>query len=262
MSNRRINPMVVPTKDGSSTLYSQKFDQHYHNPNGAMAESRHVFFETPGIPDFLDTNKSTNIFEVGFGSGLNLVLLLDYLHKKNLQEETNYFSIEAFPIEAEAASNFNYGDELAYLKPNELLQNIFKDLSPGLNKFSLDNGLTLHLFISLFDDLSDSDLKSVKPINFVFHDAFSPDVNPDLWTPEVFKKLKFVCQSDAVLSTYCAASSARAAMAVSGWYPARGKGALGKREMTIASPTPDQLDGFKRVNEKRLIERFKRGDFD
>lgn len=262
MSNSTIKPSVVPTKDGSTTLYSNRFDQHYHNPNGAVAESRHVFFETPNLPGFLTKNERINIFEVGFGSGLNLVLLLDYLDKSNFSGKTNFYSIEAYPVDPKTVSNIQFGDELSYLQPNKRLTEIFSNLTSGLNTFSIQNQVNLHLYISLFDDLIDNDFESIKPIDFVFHDSFSPDVNPDLWTPALFNKLLDITHDEAILSTYCAASSARAAMAVAGWYPSRAKGALGKREMTIASPKPDALHAFKQLNYERLIERYQRGDFD
>ena len=253
---------VKITKDGSTTLYSKRFDQYYHNPNGAVAESRHVFFETPGLPDFLTENKVINIFEVGFGSGLNLILLMDYLKKTNQPVKANFYSIEAFPVNSETAMQLNFGDELSYLKPNERLKEIFRKLQPGQNIFSLNEHININLFVSLFDDLTDHDFESVEPIDFIFHDAFSPDVNPDLWQPNVFEKLKALCRPDAVLSTYCAASSARAAMAVAGWYPARAKGAVGKREMTVASTSQEKLKPFKKMNHERLTERYRRGDFD
>ena len=99
-------------------------------------------------------------------------------------------------------------------------------------------------------------------IDFIFHDAFSPEANEELWTLDVFEKLASVSSSNAVLSTYCAASSARAAMAVAGWKIAKAPGALGKREMTVASLNGEKLEAFKRVNEKRLVERFQAGDFE
>lgn len=253
---------VKITKDGSTTLYSERFDQLYHNPNGAVAESRHVFYETPGLPAFLTENKTITIFEVGFGSGLNLILLMDYLAKNRHPVNANFYSIEAFPVDAKTVVQFDFGDKLSYLKPNERLTEIFSSLQPGLNVFSFDDQTTLHLYISLFDDLTENDFESVKPIDFVFHDAFSPDVNPDLWKPAVFKRLKSLCRPSAVLSTYCAASSARAAMAVAGWHPARAQGALGKREMTVASANPGMVGSFKEVNNQRLAERYRRGDFD
>lgn len=80
--------------------------------------------------------------------------------------------------------------------------------------------------------------------------------------PRGIPKLKSLAKGEAILGTYCAASKARAAMAVAGWKLAKARGALGKREMTIASLSENNLTDFKRINEERLIERFNNGDFD
>jgi tRNA U34 5-methylaminomethyl-2-thiouridine-forming methyltransferase MnmC len=75
-------------------------------------------------------------------------------------------------------------------------------------------------------------------------------------------RLKKYSNPNAMLTTYCAASRARGAMAWAGWHVARAPGALGKREMTIASLNPDGLKEFKRVNEERLAKRYVRDDFE
>ena len=51
-------------------------------------------------------------------------------------------------------------------------------------------------------------------------------------------------------------------MAKASWFVAKTKGALGKREMTVASLNEKKLIHLKRVNELRLIERFDNGDFE
>jgi hypothetical protein len=51
-------------------------------------------------------------------------------------------------------------------------------------------------------------------------------------------------------------------MAWAGWFIARVPGTLGKREMTLASLNPDLLQPYRRVNEKRLAERYELGEFE
>lgn len=103
------------TKDGSSTLYSSEFDQYYHNPNGAATESLYVFFEQPGLIEFLPNADSITILEVGFGTGLNFLLLLDLIKKSNLNIPVNFYSIEAFPIKPEMATKIDFTDHLSTL---------------------------------------------------------------------------------------------------------------------------------------------------
>lgn len=250
---------IAETRDGSTTLYSDRYGQHYHNPNGAVAESREVFFETAKVPAKLTERDHLTIFETGFGTGLNLILMLDYLKRSGSKCHVDYVSIEAYPISAHKATDLDFGEELAGLEPNLILQDIFNNLKPGRNRFSPGSRLTLHLFNGFFDAFEAGALD--RKADIFFHDPFSPEVNPELWTKEVFERLLTIAADEALLVTYCAASSARAAMAAAGWYVARAPGALGKREMTIASPKPERLEQFKRVNEEHLKKRYEAGDF-
>ena len=273
-------PKIEPTRDGSTTLYSEAFSQTYHNRAGAVTESRHIFFETPGIPVMLAAHKNLSILEIGFGTGLNLLLLLDYLKKNQSKSEVVFKSIEAFPIDPTIASKLNFGEELEYLDYTPLLKKIFTGLTSGVNRIQINEQVMLEFFVGRFEEIEFdqpvrkseqkadtpqtttlnaqllSPLKGRSLFNYIFHDPFSPDANPEGWTPDLFHKIAAASSPDALLTTYCAASKARAAMAVAGWYVARAPGAPGKREMTMGSLKPEKLEGLKRVNEERLVERF------
>lgn len=244
-------------KDGSHTLYSEQFQQFYHNPNGAIAESRHNFFDTPGWLRDATPDRPIRLFEMGFGTGLNLLLLMEYLRQDSRNLEIIYRSVEAYPITVRQAIQLNYPDFLNLPNAPELLACIFRDTTPGLHRKPLCNGVTLELFIGPFSDCPAPE----DSIDVHLFDPFSPEVNPELWSPEVFRKLVDWSAPDAILATYGAASSSRAAMAMGGWSLARERGALGKREMTLASPDPTRLTPWKRINEERLRERYRAGDF-
>lgn len=248
------------TKDGSSTLYSKTYNQYYHNPNGSVSESKYVFFEVPGVPDALNKEEQVTIFEVGFGTGLNFFLLMDYYLSQNCSSKVEFYSIEAFPVSAQESENFNYGSFSEYRELDSLLKKVFTNLKEGMNTIRPleDVDVTLNLFIGKFEDFEPNGIN----VDFFFQDAFSPEVNQELWTKSTFETLKSFAHPEAVLSTYCAATKARVAMAVAGWKIAKTRGALGKREMTIASLSEEKLSKFKRVNENRLIERFEKGEFD
>jgi len=253
-------PEIEATGDGSHTLYSSRFNQHYHNPNGAVGESLHVFFQKNGLLDRLTREDSTeplSILEVGFGSGLNLLLLLDEYLKCGAAVPVTYCSIEAYPIDRQMAGALNYGNYLVNRDLADRLVEIFREARPGMNRFEPLPGVELLLFVGMFDAFEPGKFRA----DFIFHDPFSPEANPDLWTGEVFRKLAGWSKPGAVLSTYCAASEARGAMCWAGWHVAREQGALGKREMTVASLDPDKLAGLDRVNEERLARRYEEGDF-
>lgn len=250
-------PEITTTRDGSHTLFSHRFDQHYHNPNGAVAESQHNFFETNGLYDALKTQKELTILEVGFGTGLNLLLTLDALSNSNSKTHVNYYTIEAYPIDTETASGFNYKEHMATPELAEMVASLFGTIDKGLNRFSLSPEMYLTIFYGFFEDFPLDDIRA----DFIFHDPFSPKVNEELWTGETFSRLKTLGSPRVILTTYSAASKAKGAMAWAGWRLAKARGALGKREMTVAALDEKQLEGLERVDEKRLAQRYEADDF-
>lgn len=273
---QQATSIIKQTADGSDTLISNQFDQPYHSLNGAVAESRYVYFESGGLVDSLSSSEDLSILEIGFGTGMNLVLLLDYLEKTSSHSAIKFYSVEAFPIDAGTVASVNFGNDVTNPGYGKILAEIFSDLNPGWNNIEISDQVTLYLFVCTFNEMNfkltgsehevpsekDSGMLIRHPFSYILHDPFSPDSNPDGWTPGLFSKIAASASENAMLTTYSAATSARAAMAVAGWNIARAPGALGKREMTVASKNPEKLSHLKRVNEKRLIERYHDGDFD
>jgi tRNA U34 5-methylaminomethyl-2-thiouridine-forming methyltransferase MnmC len=253
------NNRIHTTKDGSTTLYSEAFDQYYHNPNGALSESKQVFFETSGVVQCIQDHKDFNVLEVGFGTGLNFLLLLNYCLEAESTSTIHFYTVEAFPITSDTAAQFDFSDLEHHTLLTPLLTDVFKSLKAGMNSFKLlpDLDVFLHVYYGPFSQFQFNEVAA----SFIFHDPFSPEVNDELWTSNTFETLKSFSAPTCTLTTYCAASKARAAMAYAGWYVAKTRGALGKREMTIASTSEDNLVPFKRVNEEKLIQRYKDGDF-
>ena len=97
---------VEATEDGSSTLRSLEFGTTYHSSHGALQESMHVFIEH-GLDTVSSTESSIiRILEVGFGSGLNALLSLQWAIKSGKQVE--YTGIEAFPVHPSILDDFQY----------------------------------------------------------------------------------------------------------------------------------------------------------
>ena len=99
---------VKKTADGSSTIYNSELDENYHSTHGALQEAIHVFIENglkKSISDF-DINKRLNILEVGFGTGLNCYLSLQYAisNKQNI----SYTGVESLPLELDVIHQLDY----------------------------------------------------------------------------------------------------------------------------------------------------------
>ena len=74
---------IVATKDGSNTLFSKLYNQHYHNPDdGAINEalSKHI------IPAFTfhKDKRELNILDICFGIGYNTFSTIYYCLQNNL----------------------------------------------------------------------------------------------------------------------------------------------------------------------------------
>jgi tRNA U34 5-methylaminomethyl-2-thiouridine-forming methyltransferase MnmC len=71
--------------------------------------------------------------------------------------------------------------------------------------------------------------------DLIYFDAFAPDVQPELWTEDVFTKLAATLVSGGMLVTYCAKGEVKRCMKKAGLLIERLPGPPGKREMTRAT---------------------------
>jgi tRNA U34 5-methylaminomethyl-2-thiouridine-forming methyltransferase MnmC len=248
---------IQTTGDGSHTLYSHRFGQQYHDSNGAIDESRHVFLQYGSFDERIRNNEDVHILEIGFGTSLNLLLVADALISAKSSSKVSFTSIEGFPLDPETASLLNYAVHLPTLPDPSIVKTIFSAIKPGFNSFNILSNLELNLYVGMYDSFE----FPPHPIDVVFFDAFSPKANPELWKSAVFKDIIDHAAPGCVLATYCAAVSARAAMCHAGWQVSRGPGVKTRREMTIASNDANKLIPHPRVNELRYAERYANGDF-
>ena len=96
---KNFNKIVCITDDGSSSIFLPELNEHYHSKYGAISESMYVFIKI-GLCFWKKINpnkKYCNIFEVGFGTGLNTFLTLKK-SKSITDVNFNYTSIEAYPL--------------------------------------------------------------------------------------------------------------------------------------------------------------------
>ena len=90
----------IKTKDGSHTLFSEAAGEHYHSVFGAVQESEHIFIRAglvakPAFPEVLQ------ILEIGFGTGLNALLSLQWAekHRQRVQLKSFYGDDEKILLE-------------------------------------------------------------------------------------------------------------------------------------------------------------------
>ncbi len=222
----RIKPEIVDTADGSQTLLHPTLNQHYHSLFSAHEESTLIFIES-GLEYFVAQKQTppskVNIFEMGFGTGLNAYLTLKYFEESSLSHENlsvEYTSVELYPVSIECVAQMTLAADMdfmalhssewgekCYIKPYFILNK----LSEGLLTAEIPQGLDL-----------------------VYFDAFSPDSQPELWSEEVFSKLYDAMNSGGVLTTYCCKGSVKRALKSAGFQIERLPGPSGKRHILRA----------------------------
>ncbi len=187
---------MIKTNDGSYTLYSKVFDQHYHSlKDGALSESlyKHII---PAF-EYHKDKKVLNILDICFGLGYNTLATIYYIKKNDLDIKLNIYSPEFDTELLNSLKSFQYPEELSEFKYiiNEISENlIYKDKN---------------LYIEIFNGDARKYIKKLSNINIVYQDPFSSDVNKLLWTKEYFFDISKLLSNDAILTTYSIATPIR-----------------------------------------------------
>jgi len=209
------------TADGSPTLYVPELDETYHSRHGSVQEALHVFIAN-GLKPLASKNKSIQILEVGFGTGLNALLSAKFAIENQVQ--LNYTGIEAYPVE-EALWH-----HLDYLQNQE-----GKVLYEELKAASWEEPLALNSNFTLTkvkNSIQDWQPKAL--FDLIYFDAFGPRAQAEMWNKAIFEKLFTALNKGGVLVTYCAQGQFRRDLKAIGFEVLSLPGPPGKREMTRA----------------------------
>lgn len=212
---------IFKTLDGSDTLTDQKLNETYHSTNGAVQESMHVFIQN-GLLAYTNDKKSISVFEMGFGTGLNA--LLTAVHQPK-DKSIVYHSIEAFPVDIEILDQLNYN---SLSDNNELYKSII-GLSYDVWK-QLNAGFLLRKQKGSFLEATFTD----NFFDIIYYDAFSPKIQPELWTHECMKKCYDMLLNGGILVTYCAQGQFKRTLKEVGFVVTELPGPPGKWQMTRA----------------------------
>lgn len=212
---------IQNTTDGSQTLYSEQFNETYHSVNGAVTESMHVFIDA-GFKAVVKNR--LQVFEVGFGTGLNALLTLQEARKLN--KDVRYHAIELFPVSNEVFEKLDYAvftgeDKDLFYAMHNSTWNTEIQLSPIFLLTKVNDNLLNYKHSAMYD--------------LVYFDAFSPAIQPELWGEEVFRRIYEHMNPDGILTTYCAKGIVRRTLQLLGFTTERLPGPPGKREMLRAT---------------------------
>jgi tRNA U34 5-methylaminomethyl-2-thiouridine-forming methyltransferase MnmC len=211
---------IRKTGDGSHTLFSVDFGEQYHSSFGAVQESQHIFIDA-GLKFVSKQKNPANILEVGFGTGLNFLLTVKFALENNIV--VNFTGIEAYLPQREVLEKLNYPEILGFDK--QAFLEIFE------NKRGVFIGNTKYEIIS--NKIQEVNLKKEK-FDLVYFDAFSPEIQPEMWSVKVFSEIYNSLKSNGVLTTYSCKGDVKRALKSVGFTLEKLPGPPGKREFLRA----------------------------
>lgn len=217
--------LVIRTgQDGSFSLWSEAFGEGFHSGRGALREARETFL----IPSELERfrpGSTIRVLEVCAGTGSNLAALLEACGAMGLGLDWTGLELDPEPL-ALALSQPAFRapwqpGTLAILR--ELLEHA-GPLQPACAS-SVGAGTADGVVVSsrvrmLWGDarhsLAQLRRQGCAPLDLIWHDAFSPQRCPQLWSVEFLTGLSSLLAPDGRWLSYCSAAAVREALRLAG----------------------------------------------
>lgn len=216
------NLEIITTSDGSHTIRNRELNETYHSIHGAVQESMHVFIRN-GLSYFQHRTDSgvISILEVGFGTGLNALLALEYAHERKVR--LRYTTLEPFPLEKEVWSSLNYGvnGRQHFTSIHEVTWGCDVAVTP------------MFTIVKQRTSLERAVLR--ENVDVIFFDAFAPSVQPELWAYDSLRKVTEKLNPGGVFVTYSARGQLKRDLKAMGLHIETLPGPPGKMQMVRAT---------------------------
>ncbi len=220
-----MNIKITTTEDGSHTLYNETLGEHYHSTHGALQESLHIFIEA-GFNALEKKSGTITILEIGFGTGLNALLTFGEAEKTG--RKINYIAIETVILDKSIYSKLNYAEVIE----NKSLQDIFIKMHE--TPWNVPHFISENFILNKVEGKLQEIELTENAFDLVYFDAFSPEIQPELWRVDIFKAIYASMSNNALLTTYCAKGAVKRALKAAGFEVENLPGPIGKRQITRA----------------------------
>ncbi len=260
-----VEDKIIISDDGSNTIRSSRFNECYHSKNGAFEEAWHIYikcgveylWQTLGLSGTIQPGGVPNrlaVYDIGFGTGLNGLVSIVWQELLKRSGECypaiEFRSIEKYPVAYDVAIMMNYPSAVAKYVADEWNGIISEKEIFGW--FSQMHGSEWERRVAVSDDFSIEkhcdDLLEVesswfrngisnsgeKLLSVVMYDTFSPDVQPELWSKEIFGRIFEESAEGSILTTYSSKGTVKQALRESGFKLSRLAGPKGKRHILRA----------------------------
>ena len=218
---------------------SSRFGDVYFSRDDGLAETRAVFLDGCGLPEAWAGRRRFVVAELGLGTGLNVLALLDLWRRARPEGgRLHVFSVEGFPMQAaEARRALSAWPELADLA--DLMLGRWPDWTPGFHRIDLPE-VNAVLDVAIGDAAWALDQWQGQADAW-FLDGFSPALNPEMWSEAVLDGVAARSAPGARLATFTVAGAVRRGLAERGFSVDKRPGHGRKRERLEArfTGTPD-----------------------
>jgi hypothetical protein len=212
---------LIETADGSLTIRHASHGQDFHSEEGAKFEAWHLYVMTSGLNRVLQVENRCNlgILDVGMGLGYNaaatIAAWLDspgYINIEMLSLEVDQRLVQAVasgvaPWQAGWSESWIMGPKSLVGNGNIFRAELSHPRSGRVMKWSVRLG-----------DANQADLNALcGPIDFIWQDPFTPELNPEMWSSGWFAKMKGLANPNCVLVSYSVARVVKQALEDAGW---------------------------------------------
>jgi tRNA U34 5-methylaminomethyl-2-thiouridine-forming methyltransferase MnmC len=233
--------------DGSFSLWSTAFGEGFHSARGALREGRETFLRPSELERFRP-GQPLRVLEVCAGTGSNLALLLEACADRGLALHWWGLELDPQPLAlalAEPAFRAPWQPQTLAILETLQQQGRWRQVSSGGRMLWGDARQRLEAL----DGGSGGERSGA--IDLIWHDAFSPQRCPQLWSCEFLARLARLLAPEGRWISYCSAAAVREALRLANLHlaalpaPSAPTGQLPHRRLahhwsggTVASPQP------------------------
>jgi queuine tRNA-ribosyltransferase len=234
---------IVTTASGALSIRNRVLNETMHNPVGPWEEANGLYVEPSRLTERLvaadHISEDLVVYDIGLGAAANAVAAIHSALRQPAGVPMRRLQIVSFEIDLSllrfAVRNVEYFRHFVGLE--SALGRILEDRhwqSPcGRVRWTLHEGHVLDLL----------DREPRRP-QVIFHDPYSPTMNPAMWNAACFRQIFSKCRADdegSCLYTYSLATPVRAALLAAGFFVGQGPRTGLKRETTQAATRLDLL---------------------
>jgi len=226
------------TADGSPTLVHPVHGQACHSDSGAWLEACRRYAEPCRLSERARERRPVRLLDIGTGLGWNLAAALEAVEREGGELDVETYERDSnvirTAIEVLGPELLEVPHEACYAPVRRALENALQRSGP------VELGERSRLHLHLGD--ARGTLPSVRTdlrFDAVFLDPFSPQVEPELWSPDFLAHIAARMAPGSWLSTYSASLAVRAALASTGLRVGPGPAVGRKAQGTLASPDRD-----------------------